>query len=72
MGDAYTNRAVVYLRTEEYQKAIEDSTAAIKLNSKDATAYANRAIAFDAIGDAKKAEADRKRAAALEERQEPQ
>jgi tetratricopeptide (TPR) repeat protein len=66
MAEAYMNRGSIYAASQEYDKAIEDSTKALDLNlsraEDQATALTNRAVAYvgqekyeEAITDATKA-----------------
>ena len=64
-------RGLVYLRTENYPKAIEDFTTAIKLEPSEPVSYSNRAIAYEALGETAKAELDLKISAELEKQQKP-
>lgn len=57
----YLRRAAVYQSLRQYSKAIQDDTEAIRLQSDDPKAYAARASAEDASGDATAAAADRRR-----------
>ena len=54
----HANRGINYGRTGEYAKAIDDCSAAIRLNPEYADAYFNRGLAFAAKGEYKKAVAD--------------
>ena len=57
----HLRRAAVYQGTKQYGKAIQDDTEAIRLQPDDVKAYAARAAAEDASGDAAGAAADRRR-----------
>jgi hypothetical protein len=47
---ALTNRGSSFYEKRQYDRAIADHTAAIKLNLKDSTAYNNRGNAYKAMG----------------------
>ncbi len=66
---AYYYRARLYLYQDKHKSAIDDLTKAIALNPQFAESYKNRAVAYDKIGEAEKAEADRKRYEELSKRQ---
>ena len=68
---ALVNRAVVYLNTGKPADAIVASTAAIKSDPKDWTAFDIRAQAYEKIGDANKAAADRKQVEVLKKKAKP-
>jgi len=52
-----------------YEDAINDFNEVIRLDSKDAFAYHNRAFSYRALGNHKKAAADRAKAAKLRKQQ---
>jgi class 3 adenylate cyclase/Tfp pilus assembly protein PilF len=56
----HQRRAAVYQGLKQYAKAIQDDTEAIRLQPEDLKAYAARASAEDASGDAAAAAADRR------------
>jgi tetratricopeptide (TPR) repeat protein len=55
---AYYNRGLSYHNKKQYDRAIDDFTAAIRLNPKYANAYSRRAIAYRWKGKIAEAEAD--------------
>jgi tetratricopeptide (TPR) repeat protein len=55
---ALTNRGSSFYDKRQYDRAIADHTAAIKLNLKDSTAYNNRGNAYKAEGEVDRAIAD--------------
>jgi len=56
----HLRRAAVYQSSKQYDKAIQDETEAIRLQPDDLKAYAARASAEQASGDAAGAMADRR------------
>jgi WD40 repeat protein/serine/threonine protein kinase/Tfp pilus assembly protein PilF len=63
--DAYLGRAVAHGLKERYDRSIADLTEALRLDPQSARAYDLRARAYQAVGDSRRARADRERAAAL-------
>lgn len=53
------NRGNAYFDLGDYPHAIADYTEVIRLNPRFANAYANRALAYEAVGDRARAAADR-------------
>ncbi len=56
--DIYPLRASAYVRTKQYQKAIDDYTTMLKLSPNDDNAFRKRAAVYELMGDYKKAIAD--------------
>ena len=54
----YSSRGVAYGLRGDFDKAIADFSAAIRLNPKDAQAYQNRGVAYEKKGEKAKAEED--------------
>lgn len=66
LGDAYVNRAVVYIRQQRFAEAVEAVTTALTLKVEHPqSAYFNRAVAHEALGDLKSAYFDYSKAAEL-------
>ncbi len=63
---AFNNRGLALYEKEDYARAIEDFTEAIRLDGKLARAYYNRALAHLQRGDEDAAGADRERALQLD------
>ncbi|MES1990149.1 MAG: tetratricopeptide repeat protein [Pseudomonadota bacterium] len=63
---AYINRGVAFRNLGEYQRAVNDYTAALKYAPNDAMIYANRANARRELGELKKALADADHAIAID------
>jgi Tfp pilus assembly protein PilF len=57
----YANRAVVYLKQKDYERAIEDCDSAIELDEKYYKAYLRRAEARKAMGNYEACIADYKK-----------
>ncbi len=57
-ADYYAQRGITYLVRKEYDHAIADFDAAIRLYPKDAGTFRNRARAYQAKGDTARADAD--------------
>ena len=57
----FASRGKAYLERKDYAKAIEDLTKAIHLNPKSASAYFDRARAYEGSGDSEKADKDSKK-----------
>ncbi|MDQ3219718.1 MAG: tetratricopeptide repeat protein [Acidobacteriota bacterium] len=62
---AYIGRGNVHLKQGSYRDAIKDFDRALELEPDFAPIYHNRALAYDSIGEAKKAELDRKKSEML-------
>ena len=62
---AYLGRGVIRISKADYNGAIADLTQTIKLKPDFAAAYKVRSRAWDASGNHKRAEADRKKALSL-------
>ena len=62
---AFSNRGLVFARTGQLDKAIEDFNRAIALSPDDPKAYYNRGLAFDGKGEYDKAIADFSKAISL-------
>lgn len=62
---AYINRGDTYREQGEYQRAIEDSDEAIRLNPQNPRAYVVRALAYTTLGRGQEAERDIARAVDL-------
>lgn len=60
-ANGYNNVGVVYLTKEQFTPAITNFTKAIELDPKYLVSYINRADCYDAIGNAKLADLDRKK-----------
>ena len=58
LANAYINRAAELIATKEYDRAISDTNAAIKLFPQSTLAYTNRGRAYQLKGDLKRAYAD--------------
>lgn len=58
LAGAYSLRASLQLASGEYERAVEDCDAAIKLDAGFAQAYNNRGLAKQALGDLREAMAD--------------
>ena len=65
MSAAYNNRGSLYIKQQQYGKAIKDFINAIKSNPSYGTAYANRGIAYEYSGDMMNACSDWKSAGDL-------
>ena len=50
-ASVYVKRSAAYIQKGEYEKAIEDCTKAVELNSAHANAYVSRGIAYDKKGE---------------------
>ena len=57
---AYHFRAKLFAKKADWWRVIEDNTMALTLNPEMMNAYKDRAIAFDFLGEDKRAEEDRK------------
>ncbi|MBA2335895.1 MAG: tetratricopeptide repeat protein [Acidobacteriota bacterium] len=62
---AYIGRGNVHLKRRNYRDAIKNFDRALELEPDFAPIYHNRALAYDSIGEAKKAELDRKKSEML-------
>ncbi len=58
---AYDNRSFVFYSIEKYSQAIADASTSIRLDPKNAYPYDIRSLAYEAIGNKKAADADRKK-----------
>jgi tetratricopeptide (TPR) repeat protein len=67
-ADAWSNRALVYIKLNEPEKAIADSTRAIELDAKLWAAWANRGSAYRVLGQYNRAIADCTKAIELDEK----
>ena len=65
MIDAFNNRGGIYLELKEYDKAIYDFNAVIKIDPDFAAAYGNRGIAYKELNQKKKAIQDFQKALSL-------
>jgi len=65
-SDIIRVRGLAYYYLNEFEKAIDDFTEAIKLDSSIARPYLNRAVAYEAIGEIELAKADRESAKELD------
>ena len=73
---AYNNRGIAYLQLRETtpfgpiydpdERAIQDFDKAIQLDPNDGDAYVNRGLAYDALGQYAKANADKAKACSLD------
>jgi WD40 repeat protein/tetratricopeptide (TPR) repeat protein len=63
--EAYLGRAVAHGLKGYYDRSIADLTEALRIDPQSAQAYDLRARAYQAVGDSRRARADRDRAAAL-------
>ena len=54
----YYNRAAAYIELKDYNKAIDDCNKAIEFQPTCAAAYNNRGLAYEALGETTKAQAD--------------
>ena len=61
----YSNRGFAYYNQEEYEKAIVDYSKSIELDPTDAGVYSLRGLAYELLGDEKKAAADSAKAKEL-------
>src|SRR5262249_49797299 len=59
---AFFNRGNGYLEMNQHALAVQDYTEAIRLNPRDAEAFANRGEAWQALGQTQMAQADSQRA----------
>src|SRR5262249_53582601 len=64
-ADCLSGRGHAYYLAEDYERAVADFTAAIKVDGKNPDYYRNRARAYKAQGEREKARADRQKVAAL-------
>jgi tetratricopeptide (TPR) repeat protein len=64
-SDYYRERGFTYLRKREYDHAIADFDNAIRLNPKNPKSFENRGLAYEAKGDAARAQADSEMATQL-------
>ena len=58
----YQQRGILYFKSMEYEKAVADLTEAVKLAPKIAWHYEKRALAYEALGKKKEAQADNEKA----------
>lgn len=67
LGDIYTNRAALFIRMGRYDEAVLMADRALALNTeRPQSALFNRAVAYENLGEVKKAYLDFKRAAELD------
>jgi len=65
LAGIYDNRAIEHRQQGDFDRAIADYTAAIRIDAEHAGAYAGRGLAWEGKADADKAKADYRKALAL-------
>jgi lipoprotein NlpI len=59
-------RGLVHLKNDNFKKAIDDFSRSVELDPKFVRGFANRSLAYLALGRKKEAESDRAQVAALD------